>query len=219
MQCRDEDVIQYLREHPAFFEQHASDLMEFRLRSGYGGRVISLQERQAELLRSKIKHLELNMLEMIRHGNENAMTAEKLHRWTLDMLAVLQSENLPKRLLESLNQYFSVPQVALRLWDLPECDAYAAYTHGVRIEDRSLVQSLGACLCGSSAELSVVDWLPEPALAMSVALLPLRLDVSAEPFGLLLLASPDPERFHAGIGTDFLERISEIAAAALSRLY
>jgi uncharacterized protein YigA (DUF484 family) len=33
-----------------------------------------------------------------------------------------------------------------------------------------------------------------------------------------VLASPDPERFSASMGTDFLERIGELAGAALSRL-
>jgi uncharacterized protein YigA (DUF484 family) len=37
-------------------------------------------------------------------------------------------------------------------------------------------------------------------------------------FGLLVLGSPDPARFQQGMGTAFLERIAEIASAALSRL-
>jgi uncharacterized protein len=37
-------------------------------------------------------------------------------------------------------------------------------------------------------------------------------------FGMLVLASPDPQRFQAGFATDFLERIAELASAALSRL-
>jgi hypothetical protein len=34
----------------------------------------------------------------------------------------------------------------------------------------------------------------------------------------LVLGSDDPQRFHASMGTDFLERIGELAAAALKRL-
>jgi uncharacterized protein YigA (DUF484 family) len=40
----------------------------------------------------------------------------------------------------------------------------------------------------------------------------------APAFGMLVLASPDPQRFSSGMGTDFLERIAELASAALSRL-
>ena len=37
-------------------------------------------------------------------------------------------------------------------------------------------------------------------------------------FGMLVLASPDSQRFESAMGTDFLERIAELAGAALSRL-
>ena len=36
-------------------------------------------------------------------------------------------------------------------------------------------------------------------------------------FGLLLLASSDPHRFHAGMGTMFLTRLSELASVAAMR--
>jgi uncharacterized protein len=55
----------------------------------------------------------------------------------------------------------------------------------------------------------------------SVALMPLRagaITSTGPAFGLLVLASPDPQRFQSGMGTDFLERIAELASAALSRL-
>jgi uncharacterized protein YigA (DUF484 family) len=56
---------------------------------------------------------------------------------------------------------------------------------------------------------------------MSLALLPLRpgaVSGTAPAFGMLVLASPDPQRFQSGMATDFLERIAELASAALSRL-
>jgi uncharacterized protein YigA (DUF484 family) len=66
-----------------------------------------------------------------------------------------------------------------------------------------------------------VGWLSDAGTAMSIALVPLRPGGSpgAGPaFGMLVLASPDPQRFEAGLATDFLERIAELASAALSRL-
>jgi uncharacterized protein YigA (DUF484 family) len=35
---------------------------------------------------------------------------------------------------------------------------------------------------------------------------------------MLVLGSPDPQRYQAGMATDFLEHIAELASAALSRL-
>ena len=57
--------------------------------------------------------------------------------------------------------------------------------------------------------------------AISLALIPLRsgeAGSTAPAFGMLVLASMDPQRFHGGMGTDFLSRIGEVASAALSRL-
>ena len=53
---------------------------------------------------------------------------------------------------------------------------------------------------------------------MSVALIPLREDANKEAFGMLVLASPDAERFHADMGTEFLAQIGDLAGAALTRL-
>ncbi len=75
--------------------------------------------------------------------------------------------------------------------------------------------------CGVNTGFEAVSWLPEPQAATSLAILPLRpgLVGSATPaFGMLVLASPDAQRFNSAMGTDFLERIAELASAALTRL-
>ena len=61
-----------------------------------------------------------------------------------------------------------------------------------------------------------VEWLEDPQTVMSVALIPLRGTEGC--FGLLALGSPDPTRYQAEMGTEFLVRIGDIAGAALSRL-
>ncbi|MGZ5241785.1 MAG: DUF484 family protein, partial [Caldimonas sp.] len=57
-----------------------------------------------------------------------------------------------------------------------------------------------------------------PAQAVSIALIPLRHESLSGAFGLLVLASPDPTRYTADMGTEFLARIGEVASAALTRL-
>jgi uncharacterized protein len=46
----------------------------------------------------------------------------------------------------------------------------------------------------------------------------LRSAATAPAFGLLVLGSPDPTRYSADMGTDFLSRVGEIASAGLARL-
>jgi uncharacterized protein YigA (DUF484 family) len=58
-----------------------------------------------------------------------------------------------------------------------------------------------------------VRWLEDSASVRSTVLVPLRAAGAA--FGLLVLGSPDPERFSASMATDFLVHIGETASAAL----
>jgi uncharacterized protein YigA (DUF484 family) len=97
-------------------------------------------------------------------------------------------------------------------------DAYQnePFCQGVTDDGKSLANSLTAPYCGVNTGLEVVQWLEEPAAAASLVLLPLRLGEAT--FGLLVLASPDSTRYQADMATDFLERIAELASAALSHL-
>ncbi|MBA4266657.1 MAG: DUF484 domain-containing protein, partial [Comamonadaceae bacterium] len=78
----EDDIADYLSNTPDFFERHAGLLAAVQLTSPHGHRAVSLQERQAEMLREKIRGLELKAAEMIRHGQENTTIADKLQRWT-----------------------------------------------------------------------------------------------------------------------------------------
>ena len=60
--------------------------------------------------------------------------------------------------------------------------------------------------------------LDDASTVASMAMVPLRTGASDAAFGLLVVGSPDPTRYSADMGTDFLQRIGEIASAGLTRL-
>ena len=64
----EDDIANFLVNTPDFFERHAEVLAAVKLTSPHGRRAVSLQERQAEMLRDKIRVLELRMMDMLRHG-------------------------------------------------------------------------------------------------------------------------------------------------------
>ena len=74
----EDDIADYLANTPEFFERHAQMLATVQLTSPHGHRAVSLQERQAEMLRDKIKALEHRIMEMVRYGNENVVIADRL---------------------------------------------------------------------------------------------------------------------------------------------
>ena len=77
-----EDVAQYLRVHPEFFESHADLLASITVPHPHGGRAISLQERQLDVLRERHRLLEVRLADLMRIGQENDAITDKLQRWT-----------------------------------------------------------------------------------------------------------------------------------------
>ena len=214
----EDDIADYLANTPDFFERHASVLAAVQLTSPHGNRAVSLQERQAEMLRDKIKGLELRVMEMMRHGQENSGIAERLQDWTRALLLARDPGALPELVTREIAEHFTVPQVAVRLWDLAPAYADQPFTQGVSDDAKAFASSLTLPYCGTNPGLEAAQWLDDAESAKSLALIPLRADAEKAAFGLLVLASDDATRFDADMGTSFLERIGIYCSAALSRL-
>lgn len=214
----EQDIADFLINTPDFFERHADLLASVQLNSGHGKRAVSLQERQAEMLREKIKVLERGLMDMIRYGNENTQTADKLQHWTCKLLLAAQARDLPELLAREIKDEFAVPQVAIKVWGVDTAFAGEAFAADVSSDVKAFTTSLTVPYVGLNSGFEASSWLDNAAQALSVALIPLRASSQTEAFGLLVLASPDAQRFNSNMGTDFLERIGEIGSAALSRL-
>jgi uncharacterized protein YigA (DUF484 family) len=217
----EDDIANYLVNTPDFFARHAELLAAVQLSSPHGNRAVSLQERQAEMLREKIRALEHRLVDMVRHGNENVVIADRLHRWACGLFQVPAPEALPQAITSEIQNQFMVPQVAIRIWDADRRFVLEEFAAGVSEDAKTFASSLTQPYCGVNSGFEAANWLPDTAMALSLALLPLRegpVNSTSPAFGMLVLASPDPQRFHGGMGTDFLERIAELASAALSRL-
>ena len=217
----EDDIANYLANTPDFFERHAELLAAVQLTSPHGNRAVSLQERQAEMLREKIKVLEHRVMDMVRHGNENMVIADRLQRWARNLFLVQPARELPAQITGEIASQFMVPQVAIKVWDVDARYGGEPFAEGVSDDAKTFASSLTQPYCGVKSGFEAVNWLGDPGVAMSIALVPLRAGAINAPgpaIGMLVLASPDPQRFSSGMGTDFLERIAELASAALSRL-
>ena len=210
------DIANFLAQTPGFFERHAELLATVQLTSPHGQRAVSLQERQMEMLRERIKGLEMRIIEMIRHGQENLTIANRLHRTTRRLLLTADPALLPDRIVDTLKHEFMIPQAALRVWNVTAPYTNMPCSQEVSEDARSFAASLAQPYCGVNAGFEPARWLDEGSAVTSLAMLPLRQGDNC--FGMLVLGSPDPTRYSADMGTEFLQRIAEIASAALSRL-
>lgn len=207
-------VAEYLKKNPAFFEDYADVVAQIFVPHPHGGHAIPIAERQMLALRDKTYELEQKLRELIRHGTENDVTGEKLHRSTLALFAAPDLETTLAVLSHSLKEDFGVPQVAMRLWaDLPEAPVLTELAVA-SAEMREYADRLRAPYCGPEAAAESRDWFAGGEPPQSFAYLPLRTDAT---FGVLALASEDAHRFHAGMGTVYLLRLAELASVAIAR--
>jgi uncharacterized protein YigA (DUF484 family) len=214
----EDDIADYLANTPAFFERHAELLATIQLASPFGQRAVSLQERQMEMLRERIRGLEKKIVEMIRNGQDNVAIAERLHRWTRALMLTPRAADLPDVLLRELKLQFLVPQAALRVWGVDAAYADAPFAAGVSDDAKAFADGLTQPYCGANNAFEAARWLEDAVGVASLALVPLRRAPAEKACGLLVLASPDPTRYGADMATDFLARLGEVAGAALTRL-
>jgi uncharacterized protein YigA (DUF484 family) len=215
----EDDVASFIQDNPEFFRRKPWLLGSIDLPDPHDGRAISLAERQTQVLRERIRSLEATLAELTRNGRDNDSLGESLARWSAALLAERDETRLAQRLVDGLKEVFGVPSVAVRIWEFEPRFAALECTAPVGADVVRFVSSMQAPFCGLNADFAVTGWMqPDAAEVRSLALIPLRAPPAAAPFGLLTLGSDDPARFRSDLGTAFLGRIGQLAAAALSRL-
>jgi uncharacterized protein YigA (DUF484 family) len=204
-----DDVVQYLKNHPDFFQQRIGLFTEMLLPNPHEGSAVSLVERQSALLRERVRALEARLAELLQIGRENDNLARVLLDWTRILLSEPDRRALARPAAAGLQRLFGVPLVEIRTWSQPppaetaDTARYASALHGPA--------------CGTEVDLKPIAGLDAAwASARSAAVVPLRRADAAGAFGLIVLGSADPERFDAGLGTALLTRIGELASAALA---
>jgi uncharacterized protein YigA (DUF484 family) len=169
-----------------------------------------------EVMRAKYNALELRMAELMRVAADNTAILNRFHRWHLALLQSKGGAAMARDLIEGIKEHFGVPQAALRLWNVAAEHADAPFALGVSGDVRLFASSLRAPYCGPNKDFEAVRWLDDADAVRSTVLLPLSHE--GQTFGLLVLGSPDAERFSPAMATDFLVQLGQSASAALAPL-
>ncbi len=212
-----QEVVQYLQDNPQFFEEHAEPLSRLVIPHPHGGRTISITERQMLSLRDKNRQLEGKMGELLQFGEENDTISEKMHRLGVAMIAAASFQAVLHTLNFHLRDDFSIPHVALRLWDkrenADELPEFAAVSQELQVFAETLTEPY----CGTTAGFESSSWFGNASTHIrSQALIAMR--NGGGTMGMIALGSEDARRFYAGMGTLYLERLGEMASAALARV-
>lgn len=215
MRLSADDVAQYLKDHPDFFDEYAEMLAEIYVPHPHGGRAIPIAERQIVTLRDKARALEDKLRELIQFGRENDTTIERLHQFALAMASARNVDDVLAALYAHLRADFSVPHVALRLWAKSEDERHEF--EPVSPEVRVFADSLADPYFSPAPMFETMGWFgvaEGDAQMQSFGYAVLRSD---RPLGLLAMASGDPDRFRPDMGSLYVKRLAELAGAALGR--
>ncbi len=213
---KSEDVAHYLQDHPEFFEHHSEMLALVTLPDPHSGRAISITEKQLIKLRDKVRALEAKLVELIRFGEENDAISDKVHGLAVALNSANDLRDVLRVLYSHLGGAFAVPHVTLRLWGAGagEGQEFEAVADSVTAFAAGLQQPY----CGTVDGQEALTWFGEAATHLrSMTQVPLRAG-NGVCCGLLVMASDDPRRFHSELGTLYLQRIGDLASAALLRV-
>lgn len=209
------DVANWLQANPKFFEEYADLVAEIFIPHPHGGRAIPIAERQILTLREKNKLIENKLGELLQFGEENDQIGDKVHKLSLGLLQARDLAGVLGTLHYHLQENFRIPHLAVRLWG-GEADSTLSEFAPVGEAVLSLAQSLVTPYCGPYVTDEVMGWLGESAPRLK-SFAQVALKTEGVPFGILVLASEDPQRFYPEMGTLYLARIGELASAALGR--
>jgi uncharacterized protein YigA (DUF484 family) len=220
----DSSVAEYLQRYPDYFERNGALLAKLRLpHLRDAGATVSLVERQVEVLRERNHALERKLKELVDVARANDALADRIHRLSQRLIrahTLLESINA---LEVSLREDFDLRDSVLLLF-LVQARALepppGRFLRAVDAADpqiksfESLLQS-GKPRCGQIRDAQR-DFLfgKESVEIGSVALTPLG---PKGALGILAIGASDAQRFHPGMSTEFLSRIGELLANALTR--
>jgi uncharacterized protein YigA (DUF484 family) len=216
----DEEIATWLRANPDFFQRNSELLAALRLPHASGG-VVSLVERQIDVLREKNQRGDARLAELVAIARANEQLAEKIHQFTRSLMRAPTRRAVLAQMELAFREVFDVPQTVLLLFGTVGANTSdLRFVRQVAPGDSNLagfdtLLASGKPRCGQIRDTQR-DFIfgTDSGNVGSVALVPLAGD---SPLGLLVLGSPSRDRFHPGMSTDFLARLGQLISDALAR--
>lgn len=209
-----QDIEQYLLDNPDFFESR-HDLVRQLTVPHAAGTTLSLIEKQVAVLKKENRSLRRQISQLIANGRENELLQTRLHDLYLELVDADSVEDISRSLADRLATDFSADYVTLVLF-VPDIDEHiqgeAANLLYIPRTTSATVPEPYAELCSKetpycgrlAADILAALFPVNNAQIQSVAVIPLGREKC---YGLLAVGSEDKMRFHADIGTAFLDQL------------
>ncbi len=218
----EKEVAAYLEANPDFFSRQPQVLQTLRLPDARGsGSTISLIERQVEVMRDRNRQLDTRLAELMEVGRGNDALGERIHKLVRRLVGARSAAATVEAIETSLREDFGLRQAVLVLFgDHPALKA--AESRFLRLVPRETPElktfdslfASGKPRCGQVRDSQRDFLFGAGAVDVgSAALVPLGANGA---LGILACGSTDAEHFNPSMSTDYLARIADLLAVALT---
>ncbi len=210
-----QDVIDYLRAHPSFLDQHPRLLSELTIAHETGASV-SLVERQVGVLREENARQKKQFEDLIRHARHNEQLTHKIHALVLTLMNAVGPQAIFASLERGLRADFGADRVEAFIFAdaaAVDADALAPFV-GVTSPARSAfapVIGSRSSACGVLEEAQRATF--DDGFKGSAVVMPL---IGQAWDGVIVCASNDAGRYSADMGTELLDYLREVATLLIA---
>ncbi|RDH82614.1 MAG: hypothetical protein DIZ80_10040 [endosymbiont of Galathealinum brachiosum] len=213
----EQQVVDYLMENPDFFLQHSPLLSDLEI-PHESGVAVSLVERQVSVLREKNQHFEEKLRDMVDAVHDNQRLHVSLHRLAVNLFDADSLDDILGVVDDELRHKLGTDFVYFRLHSE---DIASGGDEGHTYVDSGdeVLQAFSVLIeknriqCGHFTQEEIASLFFDDADDVaSAALIPVSVPGIQ---GLIILGSCDEQRYHAGMGTDFLSSLSDLIGAAM----
>ncbi|MGA1675187.1 MAG: DUF484 family protein [Pseudomonadales bacterium] len=211
---RDNEVVDYLREHPNFFADHEDLLGELRIPHGSGA-TVSLVERQLAILRDRNAVMRRRMTELMQTARNNDELFRKTRTLTLELLNVASWHALNEVVATSVLTDFGADFVCCHLTAVPADLDHLRGHEGALPHEALLRGNQSACITLRVDELASLFPGHSAEREGSAAVAPFAWSGGR---GCLAIGSRNPGSFAPEMDTLFVTYIAEVISRVVQRL-
>ena len=212
------EMLSYLRDHPAFFENHQDVLADMTL-SHESGSAVSLIERQVQILREEKDKQKRKLQSLIITAQANEKLNNNINALILELLDASNLDDILSIVDRRIRTDFEADAIVIKLLAsgndaLKEHEELTAWQQPALVIGEK-VMTARQPMCGSfNAEQ--MQALFEDADIQSAGIVPLSKDeTSKNCYGIIAIGSYDPQRFRADMGTLFLSLLGQVLTRIL----
>ena len=214
------EMVRYLRDHPAFFEEH-QDVLAGMVLSHESGSAVSLIERQVQILREQKEELKKKLQGLINTAQNNEQLNNNINALILELLDAATLNDVLKVIEQRIRADFEVDAIVVKLLAsgnnvLKDHAELTAWQQPALIIGEK-VMTARQPVCGSF-NTEQMQALFDDADIKSAGIVPLAKDKNSKNcYGIIAIGSYDPQRFRADMGTLFLTLLGQVLTRILKR--